>query len=161
VLPKQLRPVAKLARKGAWEGERLRWRLFHPVTLGARVILVKDERVLLIQHTYRPHWYFPGGGVEKQETLADAARREALEEAGAVVRELTLLGMYASFEEEKSDHVAVFVSQDFDHTELEPDDEIARREWFPLNALPGDLSPGTQRRIDEYLSGGPARAGQW
>lgn len=82
-------------RKLAWEGERLRWRLLHPVMVGARVILIRDREVLLIRHTYREGWFFPGGGVDKGESLDEAARREAEEEAHATLRDVTLLGVYS------------------------------------------------------------------
>lgn len=154
--------LRKAIRKLAWEGERLRWRIFHPITLGARVMLIRDGQVLLVEHTYqRGMWYLPGGGVDKGETLEGAAMREALEEAGATVRDLVLLGMYSSFGQHKSDHLAIFVSRDFDCVLPPPDDEIARREWFPLDALPAGLSPGTTRRFEDLAAGGPPKAGVW
>jgi len=148
-------------RKLAWHGERLRWRLFHPITLGARVILLRDEEVLLIRHTYRPGWYFPGGGVDKGETLEAAARREAEEEANATVREVTLLGIYANFREGKSDHIAVFLARDFELDAFVPNNEIAEREWFPLEALPEGISPATRQRLRELAAGGPPSAAEW
>ncbi len=46
------------------------------MTLGARVAAFDDEnRVLLVRHQYLPGWYFPGGGVDAGETMAEAARR--------------------------------------------------------------------------------------
>lgn len=151
----------KLARRLAWEGERLRWRLFHPITLGARIILLRDDHVLLIQHTYRPGWFLPGGGVDKGESLEDCIRREADEEAGATVHDLELLGVYSAFGEDKSDHVAIFVSRDFDWRPPARNNEIARAEWFPLDALPPEVSAGTRRRLAEVRQGCRPRAGRW
>lgn len=141
--------VATFLRKLAWEGERLRWRLFHPITLGARVALVRDGEVLLIRHTYRPGWYLPGGGVDKGESLEDAARREAHEEASAAVADLRLLGVYTNFGEDNCDHVAVFYAHDFTVGEFAPNNEIADRRWFALSALPHDISPMAVRRLTE------------
>lgn len=156
-----LRAVAIVFRKAAWHGERLRWRLFHPVTLGARVILIRDREVLLIHHTYRDGWYFPGGGVDKGETLEEAARREAEEEAMASVRDLRLLGVYANFREAKSDHVAVFYSKEFDLRNFEPNNEISRREWFDIDELPETISPATRARLLELAEDETPRAGVW
>ena len=153
--------VETAVRKLAWEGERLRWRLFHPLTLGARVILLRGDEVLLIRHTYRQGWFFPGGGVEKGETLEAAARREAGEEARVTVSEVTLLGVYASVDSTKSDYVAVFVSRDFELEPFAPGNEIAAREWFPVDALPAGMSPGSARRVREAVEGGPPQAGAW
>lgn len=144
------RALRRLALKVAYAGVRISWRIFHPITLGVRVILVHDEQVLLVKHTYRQGWFFPGGGIKRGETLEAAARREALEEAGATVRELGLLGLYSSFAESKSDHVAVYTSTAFEIT-AGHDDEIAAVQWFPVNALPSDLSPGSRRRLQEFL----------
>lgn len=148
-------------RKLAWEGERLRWRLFHPVTIGARVILIRNRDVLLIRHTYRPGWFFPGGGVDKGETLEDAARREAEEEAGATLHEVTLLGLFSDFNEGKSDHVAVFYSRQFDVHPFTPGNEIAERAWFSLDNLPPGVSRATKRRLEELAAGETPRAGVW
>ena len=148
-------------RRAAWYGERLRWRLFHPITLGARVILLRENEVLLIRHTYREGWYFPGGGVDKGETLETAARREAEEEANLTVGEVSLFGVYANFGEGKSDHVAIFFSRDFELREFIPNNEIAAREWFALDALPESISPRTKRRLEELAAGKFPLAGEW
>jgi 8-oxo-dGTP pyrophosphatase MutT (NUDIX family) len=148
-------------RRLAWEGEKLRWRLFHPLTLGVRVALLRDDEVLLIRHTYRAGWFFPGGGVDKGETLAEAARREAEEEAAATIASLELLGVYSHFEEGNSDHVAVFFSREFDLSKFTPNNEIAAREWFRVDALPSDISAATARRIAELMDRDSPRSGTW
>ena len=56
---------------------RLHWRVTRPLVLGVRLILIQDGQVLLVKHTYQPFWYFPGGLVQRGETLAQAAMREA------------------------------------------------------------------------------------
>lgn len=158
---RRLRRLAtRMALRVAYVGLGLSWRIYHPITLGVRVMLIRDGRVLLVQHTYRDGWFLPGGGIKKNETVAAAARREAHEEAGATLAELSLFGIYSNFSESKSDHVAVFTSTDFQFTG-EHDDEIARIDWFPLDALPPDASPGTRDRIAEYLAGGAPLAGDW
>lgn len=150
-----------LARRGMWEGERLRWRLFHPVTIGARVILVREGRVLLVRHSYRAGWFLPGGGVDKGETLEEAARREAEEEAGALVAELRLLGVYADFPGGKEDYIAVFGSERFRWGPREPNGEIVEVGWFALSELPAGVDGGCARRLAEWFAGGGPFAGRW
>jgi 8-oxo-dGTP diphosphatase len=53
--------------------------------LVARVLLVRDGRVLAAHHHHRggeDFWCLPGGKAEPGERLEDAARRELAEEAG-------------------------------------------------------------------------------
>jgi ADP-ribose pyrophosphatase YjhB (NUDIX family) len=145
----------------AWQGERLRWRLFHPISLGARVIVLREREVLLVRHTYRAGWFLPGGAVDKGETLEVAARREAREEACVDIGALHLLGVYTNFSEGMSDHVAVFVTREFTIGEFMPGNEIAECRWFALDALPHELSPATRQRLAELEPGAPPVADSW
>lgn len=149
------------ARRLMWQGERLRWRILHPITLGARVVLLRGNEVLLIRHTYRDGWFFPGGGVDKGETLEAAARREAEEEAHATIGELALLGVYGSASEGRTDHIAVFHTRDFELGDFEANNEIEARAWFSLDALPEGLGAADRRRLRELQEGGTPRGGEW
>ena len=135
--------------------------LTRPLSLGARVLLVRDQgQILLVHHTYQDQWFLPGGGVKKRETLEQAARREAQEEAGAELGNLRLFGVYSTFQEYMSDHVAVFLCTEFT-TQPQKSSEIAEARLFPLDALPANTSPGSRRRIAEYISGGAPHIGLW
>jgi len=87
--------------------------------------------------------------------LKEAVRREAMEEVGAELGPLRLLGAYTNFSEYKSDHVLIFVCHDFTLTGA-TGREIARFGLFDLDALPEDTSPATRRRIEEYRTGNAA-----
>jgi 8-oxo-dGTP pyrophosphatase MutT (NUDIX family) len=126
--------------------------LFRPLTLGVRVMMIQNDQVLLVRHTYMNGWFMPGGGVKRRETLDHAARREAHEETGAALNNLTLVGAYTNFKEWKSDHNILFLSTDFTISG-EHDCEIAEIRFFSLDALPADLLPGHRRRLEEYRDG--------
>ncbi|MEP6870250.1 MAG: NUDIX domain-containing protein [Anaerolineaceae bacterium] len=128
----------------------VRRKVLQPVTLGVRVLLVRDGQVLLVRHTYRDGWFLPGGGVKRRETLEAAARREAYEEVGATFGALRLMGAYSNFVEAASDHVVVFASESFELRANESA-EIAECRFFPLTDLPKGVAAGTLRRIEEYL----------
>lgn len=130
---------------------RLTWRITRPTVVGVRTLLIQNDQILLVRHTYQHDWYFPGGAVKWGESLVDAARREALEEAGITMTDdLALLGMYWSVNEGKSDHIAVFVGTDFSVGKALDRWEIADCRWFPLDGLPAELSPACARRLDEF-----------
>lgn len=139
-----------LTLKGFW----------HRMTLGARVMVVDGDRVLLIRHTYVPGWQFPGGGVDPGETLAEAGARETLEETGhRVVGPLRLFGVYHNCSPVTDrDHVAFFIATASEKMfERKPDREIAEVGWFDRHALPEGVTPATSQRIDEYFDGAPQR----
>ena len=145
----------------AYLAMRLQWWLLRPITLGVRLILLQDDRVLLVRHTYTPGWNFPGGSLKRQETPVAAATREALEEAGAELLEPPeLVGIFTSFDGGKSDHVTVFVARRF--AMIQPTDryEIAEMRFFPLDKLPEGLATGA-RRILRALDRRAPRAEMW
>ncbi len=132
-----------------------------PLTLGVRIILLRGSTVLLVRQTYMDGWFLPGGGMKKGETFEQAVRREALEEVGADIKKLDLVGAYSSFSEWKSDHNIVFVSRQFTLSGGH-DHEIAEVRFFALDDMPPDLCSGHRRRLEEYRrllrKGGPAKA---
>ncbi|MFC0651817.1 NUDIX domain-containing protein [Lederbergia wuyishanensis] len=75
--------LISIFKKTLYKIYKLKWYISRPITLGVRILLIQDEKVLLVKHTYQNHWYLPGGGVEKSETLERAIRRECKEEIGA------------------------------------------------------------------------------
>ena len=126
-------------------------RIFKPISIGVRVMLIRDDEVLLVKHTYQDEWYFPGGGAKRKETLDQAARREAFEEVGATLGDLELLGVFTNFFELRTDHIAVFICRAFTLTERSHW-EIEAIEFYPLNAPPENIAPGIHRRIKDYLA---------
>jgi 8-oxo-dGTP pyrophosphatase MutT (NUDIX family) len=133
-------------------GFRIYCFIFRPIRIGVRVMMIQDGKVWLVRQTYMPGWFMPGGGINKSETIDEAARREALEETGAELGPLTLMGAYSNFAEWKSDHNIVFVCTEFTF-KSKPDGEIAELRAFALDELPDNLWPGHRRRLLEYQAG--------
>ncbi len=131
------------------------------MTLGVRAMLLKDDAVLLVKHSYVPGWYFPGGGVEAGESVIEALAREVGEEAGATLAvPAQLYGIYRNARADSRDHVAFFVCREWERSAAFklPNREIVAVELFPLDALPADATPATLARIGEVLRGEPLSA---
>lgn len=135
--------------KIAYRLNRIRRMTLRPLTLGVKIMLVRDEQVLMVQHTYQPGWFIPGGGVKRGETLEEAARREAWEELGAKLEEVTLFGMYSNIRNYKNEHVAVFMCDSFTLSDKQ-DYEIAESAFFPIDAPPAGTDKGSRYRLHEY-----------
>lgn len=148
---KRMRRLRVLAIRMAGRALAVRRRLLKPVTLGVRILLVRDGEVLLVRHTYMSGWYLPGGGLRRRETLEAAIRREAREEVGASFDSAWQLAAFSNFEEALSDHLVVFVAEGFT---LSPatSDEIAEARFSPLTSLPPGTSAGTRKAIAYYLA---------
>lgn len=133
---------------------RTYWRLTRPLTAGARVMVIDDaDQVLLVRHTYMPGWFLPGGGVERGETMRQAAERELREEVGVLASEpLSFFGLYANFKEFKSDHVALYVLRAYE-VQPRPNREIAEFGFFGADALPDGVTAATRSRIEEVMHG--------
>lgn len=141
----------------------------NPYTLGVRVIVEDDhDRVLLVRHTYLAGWYLPGGGVDKGETMAEAARREVHEEAGIAAGEVPrLLNVYLNEDATGRDHVGLFHLGRWTRTGrfLTPNSEIAEAGFFATEDMPAALGKATMRRLSEFRTGefqtGEFSTGRW
>jgi 8-oxo-dGTP diphosphatase len=126
----------------------------------ANVVTDADGRVLLVHHTYgNLNWELPGGLGEVDETPAENAARELLEETGLVAARLTLAGVYY----ERSHKLAgpflhfVFRTELAEPRDPSPDlEEISEAAFWPPDHLPVPISDFTERRIRDALAGGPA-----
>ena len=110
---------------------------FRHVQIGANTIVERDGQVLLIRLAYGPregHWALPGGMVESDESLEQAALRETQEETGF---EVALDGLVTTWIRPGFDLLVLVYRAHVLRGELKlPPEEASEGRWFPRNALP-------------------------
>jgi ADP-ribose pyrophosphatase YjhB (NUDIX family) len=151
--------LSQIALTGIGQGLRIfhqlrcyYWQITQPTRVGVRALIVQNNSVLLIKHTYLSGWYLPGGKVDRKETVWEAVQREVAEECALQIKHARLMGVYSNREQNPNDHIVLFVIDDFEAippARLMPL-EIAASQFFPLQSLPADTSAATLRRIQEY-----------
>jgi 8-oxo-dGTP pyrophosphatase MutT (NUDIX family) len=136
---------------------RVYMRLRRSMLLGARVAALNEHgQVLLVHQTYATSWILPGGGVERGETVEQAATRELFEEANVVATApMQFHGFFSNDASLRGDHLAVFVSRQFDARPFTPTREIKAAQFFDPGKLPDGMDEGSRRRIHEIVNNVP------
>lgn len=113
------------------------------VTVDAVIVrtLEDGDEVLLIERKHAPFegsWAIPGGFVDMDETLADAAKRELYEETGVVVDKLHQLHTFDAIHRDPRDRTisTVFIGYATEESLLKAGDDASSADWFSLDALP-------------------------
>lgn len=134
-------------------------RLRGPVTLGVRLLALKDEgQVCLVRHSYLPGLHLPEGGVEPGESCREAVVREAREAREETALETTsppeLFHVYWNKALGQRDHVVLFVASGAQQPGPRAQSlEIVSAGFYSTDDLPSDVSPATRARIGEVLYG--------
>jgi 8-oxo-dGTP diphosphatase len=126
-LPKQARRAGVLVTQSRFT-----------VTVGA-VILDSQNRVLLLEHRFRPGngWGVPGGFINPQEQPEDAVRRELREEVGLELEQLEIAFINTLLQYQQIEIIFRAIACN----NAQPNSlEIRRAEWFDPAALPSELS---------------------
>lgn len=127
----------------------LYWALFKVVTIGVRVLIEHEGKILLIKHSYRKGYYFPGGGVKRGEEFAHACIREVFEETGLVIDKMQLVSVYRNFMENKNNCVLIYrAGKVVNPDELKADGvEIVEATWFDPTNPPEEASYYTKQAL--------------
>lgn len=131
------------------------------VQTGASIIVEDSQgRILMQQRQDDGTWSYPGGRIEIDETVEEAARREIFEECGLTVGDMSLLGVFSGKE---LNHVypdgyevcgidIVYVSHDYTGSLRSIDGEVKQMGFYPIDALPQPISGMNAIQINAYLA---------
>ena len=100
-----------------------------------------EFQLLLIQRKYPPfenEWALPGGFVEIEEDLKEAALRELEEETGLKGLKLEQLHTFGKPGRDPRGRVisVAFWGQSFNETKAVAGDDAKKAKWFPISQLP-------------------------
>lgn len=109
-------------------------------------LIARELHVLLVQRKrwpYEGYWAIPGGFINMDESLEDAARRELEEETG--VRDVYLEQLFTFGEPQRDPRtrvlsVAYIALVGADSQKIRASDESTEVGWFPVRALPDQLA---------------------
>ena len=111
-------------------------------------LIFNEGKVLLAHRRDIDWWNLPGGGMEENETVDEALRREVLEETGLEVEVGQLVGVYSK--PQKREVVLAFRCQILNGSPRETE-EMRECRYFAPDALPPQTLPKHRQRVEDAL----------
>jgi 8-oxo-dGTP diphosphatase len=130
------------------------WVYYAKNALGAALLIVEGEQVLLVQRAHQPYlhqWMLPAGFVEYGELAEESAVREAEEETGLAVALTGLWGFYFGGDDPRNAaHLCVYAARRTGGV-LAAGDDAADARFFHRDALPAEIAFASHRRtLDDW-----------
>ena len=133
-----------------------------PVLLcGAGVIIENPEGEILLQRRADNHcWGIAGGSIELGESTEEAAKRELFEDTGLIADELELFSVFSGKNQHyiypNGDEVHVvdiiYRCKKYHGSLRRQEEEVEELRFFPLDAIPENLSPPQRDSIEKYAA---------
>lgn len=139
-----LRPVYRIG----YRIMQVYWRITHAHKRGVKCLILHEDEVLLVRHTYgdRRRWDLPGGSIKGGEQPIETAHREVREELGLTIGRWTPLGELAFRRMEGCrDTIYGFRGRVGELTLRIDEAEIAQARWFACGHLPVGVGFVTER----------------
>lgn len=127
---------------------------------GASVILYENGKILLQKRADNHCWCYHGGRIEVGESAEEAAARELYEETGLMADSLQLLGVFSGkalyhiYPDGNEVYIIdiVYLCTKYSGTIRMQVTEVEQLQWFPLDAIPDNISPPTRPGMNQFLS---------
>ena len=129
--------------------------------VGASVIVEDRQGRILLQKRADTHcWGYPGGSVELDEVVEEAARRELLEETGLTAENLELFGIFSGKDthyiypngDEVSNVDIVYLCKDYSGELKCQEDEVEELRFFSWEARPPNISPPLRKPLEAWAA---------
>lgn len=126
------------------------------VTVDVILISKKSDRKLLLikrkNDPYKNTWALPGGFVELNEELHEAAQRELMEETSVEIKNLNQFKTYGTLGRDPRGRTISVIYFGFIDApvSVKADDDAADAAWFAMNDLP-ELAFDHKHILDDFL----------
>jgi len=103
-------------------------------------VVIHNSEILLVKRAAKPFkgfWTLPGGLMDSGETIEHTAVREVLEETGAKVKIMRMVGVYSGPKRDpRGTSLSVVFLMKFIKFSGVPDEEVSEVRFFPINKIP-------------------------
>jgi 8-oxo-dGTP diphosphatase len=132
-----------------WLRFKISYFLADKFVVGMVAFVVKDKKLLLMNHSYQYSWGLPGGWMKRGEDLTSVMEREIEEEIGMKVKVVDIFEVRSVKYQPVIDVVVVckVVSGKIKVDQV----EVEEAKFFPLNALPKNIIKTHKPYIEKYL----------
>jgi 8-oxo-dGTP diphosphatase len=125
------------------------------LAIAVDVIIHKNNEIVLVKRVNEPfkdYFALPGGMMKLNETLREAAEREALEETGLKVKIESLLGIYDEVNRDPRGRVisVCFVAKPVGG-ELKARSDVKEVRWFNLDKINFRLAFDHNKILKDYI----------
>ena len=117
-------------------------------------VIIENNKVLLDRETKADGitpWYFPGGGVDSEETPEEACRREVKEELGIeieIIKKLATIETVNTRHPDKKIILHHYLAKRIG--EIAPGTDIAEWGWHDINNLPDNCADNVYKVIADF-----------
>ncbi|MCP4650586.1 MAG: NUDIX hydrolase [PVC group bacterium] len=126
------------------------------------IIIEYDDGIVLIERKNPPYgWAIPGGFVDYNESLEEAAAREAKEETGLVVSGLRQLHTYSNPERDSRQHTISTVFTAKGNGTLCADTDASNAGVFSENKLPECFAFDHKKIVADYFARKRGEEPEW
>ncbi|PWB74756.1 NUDIX hydrolase [candidate division GN15 bacterium] len=115
----------------------------------AGAIIVQDDSILLVKRAHPPRigwWCIPAGFMEWSEHPEQTAVREVREETGLDIKLKSFFEVYTGVDDPRSNAVLLLYLADIVGGTLQASDDALEVQFFPFDALPGQIAFESHRR---------------
>ncbi|HEY4478652.1 MAG TPA: NUDIX domain-containing protein [Candidatus Paceibacterota bacterium] len=95
--------------------------------------IIKDNKLLLLKKFKNSYYEFPGGKLDENETIEEAAIREAKEEIGCDIKIITNFGFFDFIHKEKNVRSNIFLAETADEPTIVETEIFENMIWIPLD----------------------------